>query len=77
MSLIKWAYDKLHPAEPTPQLSTTKTQAEASEALQKANTELGEIIQHAVKVQEIARELIAQRERNHFADLVEASMRKA
>lgn len=75
MSLFKSLYDKLHPApakgEP---LSTPETRAEAENALKKANTDLNDVIRKEPKVTELVGQLRTQMDRNHFGELVEASM---
>jgi hypothetical protein len=77
MGLFKNLYNRLHPASPTPQFSTEKSRAEASTALKKTSTDLNEIIQRAPEVHALATELREQRDRNHFAELLEASMKRA
>lgn len=76
MSIIKAIYNKLHPLEPTEPLSTPATQAEAASALKQANTDLVEVIRKEPVVNELVEQLRAQMDRNHFGELVEASMRR-
>lgn len=78
MSLLKSLYDKLHPAPPRgSDLSTPETRAEAENALKKANTDLNDVIRKEPKVRELVGQLQSQMDRNHFGELVEASMRRA
>lgn len=78
MSLFKSIYDRLHPAPPEGvPLSTPETQQEAQQALKKANTDLTEVIRREPRVTELANQLRGQMDRNHFGELVEASMRRA
>lgn len=78
MSLLKSLYDKLHPAPPAGETpSTPETRAEAETALEKANTDLTAVIDRKSQVAEVASKLRDQLERNHFGELVEASMRRA
>lgn len=77
MSLFKNIYDRLHPAPPGADLSTPESRAEAEIALRKANTDLNEVIRKEPKVRELVGQLQSQMDRNHFGELVEASMRRA
>ncbi len=78
-NVLKAIYDRLHPQPDTDNLhqSTPETRAEASEAVAKANTDLNDIIRREPTVTAIAGRLRVQMDRNHFAELIEASMRKA
>lgn len=76
MSILKTLYNKLHPEEPTMPLSTPETQAEAQSALKQASTDLVEVIRKEPVVNELVEQLRAQMDRNHFGELVEASMRR-
>lgn len=78
MSLFKSLYNKLHPESPPgDDASTPETRAEAADALQKASTDLNAAINRNPQVAEVASALRDQLERNHFGELVEASMRRA
>jgi hypothetical protein len=57
-------------------LSTPETRSEAEEALRKADTDLKDVIQKEPKVTALVSQLRSQMERNHFGELVEASMRR-
>lgn len=76
MSILKTIYNKLHPVEETEPLSTPETQAEAASALKQASTDLVEVIRKEPVVNELVEQLRAQMDRNHFGELVEASMRR-
>lgn len=75
-NVLKLIYDRLHPAVPEEiHLSTPETQAEATTALRKANTDLNDVIRREPTVLAVAGRLRIQMERNHFAELIQASMR--
>lgn len=78
-NVLKALYDHFHPqpADDNLHLSTPETRAEASSALSKANTDLNDVIRREPTVTALAGKLRIQMERNHFAELITASMRKA
>lgn len=77
MSLLKRLYNKLYPAPARGEnLSTPETRAEAADAIQRANSELNAVFGRKPQVAEVASKLRDQLERNHFGELVEASMRR-
>lgn len=77
MSILKTIYNRLHPAEEIEPLSTPESQAEAASALKQANIALNTVIRKEPVVNELVEQLRSQLDRNHFGDLVEASMRRA
>ena len=77
MKILKTIYNKLHPAPHEKPLSTPETQAEAEAALKQANIDLNTVIRKEPVVNELVEQLRSQLDRNHFGDLVEASMRRA
>ena len=77
MSILKTIYNRLHPAEEIEPLSTPESQAEVASALKQANTALNTVIRKEPVVNELVEQLRSQLDRNHFGDLVEASMRRA
>ena len=77
MSILKTIYNRLHPAEEIEPLSTPESQAEAASALEQANVALNTVIRREPVVNELVEQLRSQLDRNHFGDLVEASMRRA
>lgn len=77
MSILKTIYNRLHPAEEIEPLSTPESQAEAEVALKQANIALNTVIRKEPVVNELVEQLRSQLDRNHFGDLVEASMRRA
>jgi len=74
---LKVIYDRLHPAPSVEPVSTPESRAEATEALAKASTDLNAIIRREPRITAVATKLRDQAERNHFGELVEASMRRA
>ena len=77
MSILKTIYNRLHPAEEIEPLSTPESQAEAASALKQAYIALNTVIRKEPVVNELVEQLRSQLDRNHFGDLVEASMRRA
>ena len=77
MSILKTIYNRLHPVEEIEPLSTPESQAEAASALEQANVALNTVIRREPVVNELVEQLRSQLDRNHFGDLVEASMRRA
>ena len=77
MSILKTIYNRLHPAEEIEPLSTPESQAEAASALKQANIALNTVIRKEPVVDELVEQLRSQLDRNHFGELVEASMRRA
>jgi hypothetical protein len=74
---VKAVYDWLHPAPETVPLTSPESRAEADSALAKASTDLNNIIRQKSAVTALSSKLLDQGERNHFGELVEASMRRA
>lgn len=75
MSFLKSLYNKLHPAPVTgAPASTPGSRQEAAEALQKADTDLHAVISQKPGVDALTGQLKSQLERNHFAELLTASM---
>lgn len=75
MGLLKRIYDNFHPPVKSKELSTPETQSEAAMALAKANTDLTAVQAQEPRVKAVVNELREKRERNHFAEMLEASMR--
>lgn len=75
MNWIVKAWNRLHPATPTPMYSTEETRQEAQEARESATQALQVVTDRAPLVERLTDALREQRERNHFADLIEVSMR--
>lgn len=74
MSILKRLYDRLHPAPEVSPVSTPESRQEAAEARQKADTDLHAAISRKPGVQALTGELKSQLDRNHFAELLTASM---
>lgn len=77
MGLLKTIYNKFHPPVDSVPLSTPESQNEAAMALARANTDLTAIVGQEDRVNEVVAKLKSQHERNHFAEMLEASMRPA
>lgn len=77
MSLFQRIYDRLHPDTSDAVHSTPETRAEAADALAKANTDLNDVIRREPRVTALVGQLRDQLDRNHFGELVEASMRRS
>lgn len=76
MQLLKKMYDLLHPKPvEEPPTTTAETQALADEAVQRAISDLHEIIERKPEITNLVSKSKDQLERNHFGELVAASMR--
>lgn len=75
MPILKNLYDWLHPKPEEPETSTSETKAEAEDAVKRAITDLHDIIERQPMVSNLVSKSKDQLERNHFGELVEASMR--
>lgn len=76
MSVLKTLYNRLHPAPVGLLRSTSESRAEAESALCKSLTDLNDVIRKEQGVNELVGQLRDQMDRNHFGELVEASMRR-
>lgn len=76
MNLLKRFYDRMHPAPVTPAYSTPASRLEATSAVAQARRDLNAVVSREPKVTEISGALARELERNHFAELIEASMRR-
>lgn len=70
-------WNKLYPPVPTEEHSTAETQAQASAALARAGRDYDTAVKNEPQVQSIVEKLRRQGERNHFGEMLEASMRKS
>lgn len=75
MSFLVDLYNKLHPAPKTEQYSTPETKELSARALEKADGDYILVQEKEHRVALVASQLRAQRERNHFAELIERTMR--
>lgn len=75
MALLKTMYDWLHPKPVEPPTVTAETQALADQAVANAITDLRVARQGSTAVTDLVSKIEDQLIRNHFAELVEASMR--
>ena len=77
MIVLRWLYDLIHP-KPTPAEHTTEvSKAEAKAAVVDAEDSLTLSRIRAERSAHVSRTLVSQADRNHFAELIEASMRSA
>jgi hypothetical protein len=77
MSVLKRLYDKLHPAIDNSTHSTIRSRQEAQHAAEKASADLDAVRKRDTATQAVVASLKSQLDRNHFGELVEASMRRA
>lgn len=75
--MLRWLYDWIHPKPAVVAHSTDETQAQAKAAIVTAQDDLESAQRRAETTRRITRTLATQGDRNHFAELVEASMRSA
>ena len=75
MAILKTVYDWLHPKPSEPPTTTAETQTLAEKAVLSAITDLRSAQDNRPKVENLVSESQNQLDRNHFAELVEASMR--
>lgn len=75
--MIRWLYSKMHPVDDTrPDVITESSTTEATAALCRAENDLAAVKGRAPKVAALTTALRDQRERNHFAELIQHSMWK-
>lgn len=75
MGLLKTVYDKLHPAPETMVHTSPETRAEVMDAQARAIDDLQAVVQNEPQISAVVGSLHEQLIRNHFGELVEASMR--
>ncbi len=75
MNWIVKAWNRLHPTTPTTEHSTEETRSEARQAVETAAVELQAVNDRAPLVERLTNALREQGERNHFAEMLEATMR--
>lgn len=75
MKIVKKWWDRLHPPTGPIFVSTPESQSEASKALADADAGLCEARGRKPQVENLVERLREQRERNHFGELVQSTMR--
>lgn len=75
--MLKWFYDKFHSKDEytSPLMTDANTQLEAKVAVQEANDKYDQAVATTPRVNEIVSALHDQRERNHFAEMIERTMK--
>jgi hypothetical protein len=75
MAILKTIYDWLHPKPVEPPTTTAETQAQAEEAVQRALADLNDAQERRTEVRVLVSKSADQLARNHFGEMVAASMR--
>lgn len=75
MAILKTMYDWLHPKPVEPPTTTDEMQALADQAVVNAVSDLRDARDNRTKIKSLVSKNDAQLARNHFGELVEASMR--
>lgn len=75
MAILKKMYDWLYPKPVEPPATTAATQALADQAVSNAITDLRDAVGRKEEVRSLVSKIEDQIARNHFGELVEASMR--
>lgn len=77
MTVLRWLYDLIHPKAPGVAHTSDASKAEAKAAVVDAEDSLTLARIRAERSAHVSRTLVSQADRNHFAELIEASMRSA
>lgn len=76
--MLRWMYDKIVPHGPVaPEPSTPGTQSQASQAVRESSQNLRRAHANGPRVATLAGDLRDQRTRNHFAEMLQETMRRA
>ncbi len=75
MAILKTMYDWLYPKPVEPPATTAETQALAERAVESALSDLREAKLRSTEIANLVSKIEDQLARNHFGELVEASMR--
>lgn len=75
MAILKSMYDWLHPKPAEPPTTTAEMQVQADEAVASAISDLHDAQANRSQVADLVSKSQDQLNRNHFGELVEASMR--
>ena len=77
MTVLRWLYDLIHPKAPLVVHTTDASHAEAKAAVSSAEDGLAHAVMRGETTSRVTEALRNQGDRNHFAELIEASMRSA